>query len=69
MLRPNISVYRPEPGRVRIENNRPVVTRDGTVLRVNVYRPPDDTPVPVILFAHPYGKDGGTGLPRAASTS
>ncbi|MEU9804234.1 CocE/NonD family hydrolase [Streptomyces sp. NPDC051000] len=57
MLRPNISVYRPEPGRVRIENNRPVVTRDGTVLRVNVYRPPDDTPVPVILFAHPYGKD------------
>ncbi|WP_189829340.1 CocE/NonD family hydrolase, partial [Streptomyces subrutilus] len=57
MLRPDISVYRPEPGRVRVENDCPVVTRDGTVLRVNVYRPPDDTPVPVILFAHPYGKD------------
>ncbi|MFF0216085.1 CocE/NonD family hydrolase [Streptomyces vinaceus] len=57
MLRPDISVYRPEPGGVRVEHDRPVVTRDGTVLRVNVYRPPDDTPVPVLLFAHPYGKD------------
>ncbi|MFD8988166.1 CocE/NonD family hydrolase [Streptomyces goshikiensis] len=57
MVRPDISVYRPEPGRVLVENDRPVVTRDGTVLRVNVHRPPDGAPVPVILFAHPYGKD------------
>ncbi|MFD9416689.1 hypothetical protein ACFWC9_18560 [Streptomyces goshikiensis] len=43
MVRPDVSVYRPEPGRVQVENDRPVVTRDGTVLRVNVYRPPDGT--------------------------
>ncbi|WP_198939818.1 hypothetical protein [Streptomyces sp. MJM1172] len=35
VARPDISVYRPEPGRVRVENDRPVVTREGTVLRVN----------------------------------
>ncbi|MDT0438217.1 MULTISPECIES: CocE/NonD family hydrolase [Streptomyces] len=61
MVRPDITVYRPEPGAVRVENDRPVVTRDGTVLRVNVYRPPDGAPAPVILVAHPYGKDD---LPR-----
>ena len=38
-----------------------VVTRDGTVLRANVFRPSDDRPHPVILCAHPYGKDN---LPR-----
>ncbi|WP_419096107.1 hypothetical protein [Streptomyces sp. B6(2022)] len=27
------------------------------MLRVNVHRPPGDDRVPVILFAHPYGKD------------
>ncbi|MFC9795613.1 CocE/NonD family hydrolase [Streptomyces sp. NPDC127584] len=57
MLRPGISVYRPEAGKVRVENDCPVTTRDGTVLRVNVHRPPGDDRVPVILFAHPYGKD------------
>lgn len=31
--------------------------RDGTVLRVNVYRPAGDHRVPVIVSAHPYGKD------------
>ena len=31
--------------------------RDGVTLRVNVYRPPGDGPFPVILSAHPYGKD------------
>jgi predicted acyl esterase len=29
----------------------------GVILRVNVYRPAGDDPVPVILSAHPYGKD------------
>ncbi|MEV7173997.1 CocE/NonD family hydrolase [Streptomyces sp. NPDC093224] len=57
MLRPDVSVYRPEPGRVLVERDRAVVVRDGTVLRVNVHRPPDGVPAPVILFAHPYGKD------------
>jgi putative CocE/NonD family hydrolase len=35
--------------------------RDGVTLRVNVYRPPGRGPFPVILSAHPYGKDA---LPR-----
>ena len=38
-----------------------VVSRDGTTLRVNCYRPVSDHPVPVLLCAHPYGKDR---LPR-----
>ena len=33
-------------------------TRDGTILRMDVYQPKDDpAPRPVILSAHPYGKD------------
>lgn len=35
--------------------------RDGTVLRVNVFRPPGTGPFPVIMCAHPYGKDA---MPR-----
>ena len=35
--------------------------RDGTVLRTNVYLPAADGPFPVLLCAHPYGKDN---LPR-----
>jgi len=38
-----------------------VSTRDGTVLRINVYRRSGDTGRPVILSIHPYGKDN---LPR-----
>jgi predicted acyl esterase len=38
-----------------------VTMTDGVVLRVNVYRPEGDGPFPVILCAHPYGKDA---LPR-----
>lgn len=38
-----------------------VASRDGTRLRVNCYRPVSDGPVPVLLCAHPYGKDR---LPR-----
>jgi predicted acyl esterase len=50
-------VYAPAPGSVVIENDIPVTTRDGTVLRTNVYRPPGAGPFPVLLCAHPYGKD------------
>jgi predicted acyl esterase len=50
-------VYAPAPGSVVIENGIPVTTRDGTVLRTNVYRPPGGGPFPVLLCAHPYGKD------------
>jgi uncharacterized protein len=52
-----VKVYEPEPGVVVTDRDVPVTTRDGTVLRVNVYRPPDDHPTPVLLCAHPYGKD------------
>lgn len=38
-----------------------VRTRDGTVLRVNVYRPRGNVAHPVVMCAHPYGKDR---LPR-----
>ncbi|MDT5132963.1 MAG: uncharacterized protein QOE41_2274, partial [Mycobacterium sp.] len=34
-----------------------VLTRDGTVLRVNVYRPRGNVAHPVVMCAHPYGKD------------
>ena len=37
--------------------NVAVQVRDGTTLRVNVFRPGDGAPVPVIMSAHPYGKD------------
>lgn len=36
--------------------------RDGTILRVNVFRPQTDGRYPVIMCAHPYGKDH---LPRS----
>jgi predicted acyl esterase len=38
-----------------------VASRDETTLRVNFYRPVSDEPAPVLLCAHPYGKDR---LPR-----
>jgi predicted acyl esterase len=57
ILRPPFSVYRPAAGSVVVEPDQPVSTRDGTVLRVNVHRPPGRQPVPVIMCAHPYGKD------------
>ena len=65
VLRPPVSVYRPAPGSVVTEAGRPVVVRDGTVLRVNVYRPPGERPVPAVLCAHPYGKDK---LPKRTRT-
>ena len=40
-----------------IEPDLPVTTRDGTILRVNVHRPPGDGPFPTIVCTHPYGKD------------
>ncbi|WP_245720372.1 CocE/NonD family hydrolase [Nocardia uniformis] len=39
------------------ERNLAVPSRDGTVLRVNVYRPAEPGKYPVIMSAHPYGKD------------
>jgi uncharacterized protein len=64
LLRPSISVYEP-PADLVIDRDLPVATRDGTILRANVFRPAGDTTGdvrrPVILSIHPYGKDK---LPR-----
>lgn len=61
IVRPPVTVYDPEPGAVVADRDVGVTTRDGTVLRVNVFRPPGDGRHPVLLSAHPYGKDK---LPR-----
>jgi predicted acyl esterase len=45
------------PSGIRAEWNVPVTMRDGVTLRVNVFRPLDDEPVPVLMSAHPYNKD------------
>lgn len=60
MVRPRVTIT-PPPAGVRFERNVPVTVRDGTVLRVNVFRPESGGPFPVIMSAHPYGKDD---LPR-----
>ena len=56
-LRPPVVVEEPPPGAVQTDHDVGVATRDGTVLHVNVYRPPGAGPFPVLLCAHPYGKD------------
>jgi uncharacterized protein len=45
------------PADIVIDRDVGVPTRDGTVLRINVFRKNDDAPRPVILSIHPYGKD------------
>lgn len=55
-LAPPVTVTAP-PSDIVIERDAEVTTRDGTVLRVNVFRPPGDMPHPVLMCAHPYGKD------------
>ncbi len=58
LVRPGVEVT-PVPEGIHIDWNVPVPVRDGTVLRVNIFRPTagDGAPVPVILSAHPYNKD------------
>jgi len=57
MVRPPVTVYEPAEGSVLVDRDLEVAVRDGTVLRVNVHRPPGAGPFPVLLSAHPYGKD------------
>ena len=42
---------------IHVDWNVPVRVRDGTILRVNVFRPKGEGTFPVIMSAHPYGKD------------
>ncbi len=55
-IRPGVEVTK-VPANILLDWDVPVVVRDGTTLRVNVFRPNVDAPVPVIMSAHPYGKD------------
>lgn len=57
IVRSPVEVYEPAPGAVRVHHDVEVPTRDGTVLRVNVHVPASDDRFPVLLCAHPYGKD------------
>jgi len=65
LLRPPVDVYEAEPGSLTMLRDLPVTVRDGTTLRVNVVLPAGDGPFPVLLSAHPYGKDN---LPRRGRT-
>jgi predicted acyl esterase len=56
LLHPNITITDP-PQDATVEWDVPVPMRDGIRLRVNVFRPDDGGPHPVLLCAHPYGKD------------
>jgi len=49
------------PHEIVTDRDAEIVTRDGTILRANVFRPPGNGAYPVVLCAHPYGKDN---LPR-----
>ncbi|MFE9476333.1 CocE/NonD family hydrolase [Streptomyces griseofuscus] len=55
-LRPAVSVY-PMPPDIRKDEDVQVRMRDGVTLRLNLFRPAGDGPFPVLLSAHPYGKD------------
>lgn len=61
ILAPNVLISRPAAD-VCLERDVEVRVADGTILRVNVFLPPGDGPLPVIMCAHPYGKDA---LPKA----
>jgi uncharacterized protein len=56
ILDPPVTVVQPTSPMI-IDRDVAVVSRDGTMLQVNCYRPVSDNPVPVLLCAHPYGKD------------
>src|SRR5215831_12278418 len=57
LLHPPVSVYEPTAGSLSVLRDLPVVMRDGTTLRVNVVLPADAGRFPVLMSAHPYGKD------------
>ena len=55
-IRPKVTITEP-PADMVVEREVEVPVRDGTVLRVNVFRPPGPGPFPTLLSLHPYGKD------------
>lgn len=55
--RPLAVVHPADPNGVTVLHDQPIVMRDGVTLRANVHLPTTKGPFPVILAAHPYGKD------------
>lgn len=55
-FRPRVRIFK-APAGIHVDWDVPVKVRDGTTLRVNVFRPEGDARAPVIMSAHPYGKD------------
>ena len=68
ILSPPVGITSPTAG-VRFKRDVGVAVRDGTTLRVNVFRPEREGRYPVILCAHPYGKDRlpGRGLSNSST--
>jgi hypothetical protein len=64
-IRPKVRVY-PVPAGIQADWDTPVAVRDGATLRVNVFRPSSGQPAPVIMSAHPCGKDKSPRAPGAA---
>jgi predicted acyl esterase len=56
MAFPRVKITAPAPG-IRRELDVAFTVRDGTKLRMNVFRPDREGRFPVLLCAHPYGKD------------
>ena len=56
LVRPEITITDPPDG-ATVDWDVPVTMRDGVRLRANVFRPDDAEAHPVLLCAHPYGKD------------
>ena len=55
-VRPPVEVY-PAPAEMITAKDVDVTMRDGVILRLNLCRPQGQGPFPVIMSAHPYGKD------------
>lgn len=53
---PRVNIVPPSHNLI-IEKDVSVVVRDGTKLSINIYRPNDDLPHPVIICFHPYDKN------------
>jgi uncharacterized protein len=49
------------PQGIVVEKDVEITVRDGTILRANIFRPKSEGSFPVLICAHPYGKDN---LPR-----
>jgi predicted acyl esterase len=57
LLHPPVTVY-PMPADIQKDEDVPVRMRDGVTLRLNLFRPAGtEGLLPVLLSAHPYGKD------------